>query len=92
MEASSCKSQSGGSIQCGENHDRGRDLALLPNMLLRAPSAAEREIRTRKMDMRFPKFFSGQFISLVDDIPLSSVRTYEKEGLRIPRSQTFSQE
>ena len=45
-------------------------LALLPNMLLRAPSAAERLIGTRqKMDTRFAKFFSGQFNLLVEDIP-----------------------
>ena len=35
-------------------------LALLPNMLLRAPSAAESAISTRqKMDMRCVKFFGG---------------------------------
>ena len=50
-------------------------LALLPNMLLRAPSAQERLMSTRqKMDIRFAKFFSGQLSILVEDIQLSSTR------------------
>ena len=83
--------------QAGQsNDDRTRKgaevtLALLPNMLLRAPSAAERLISTRqKMDTRFAKFFGGQFDLLVEDIHLSSTRTYEQEGLRIPRSHTLT--
>ena len=60
-------------------------LALLPNMLLRAPSAQERLMSTRqKMDIRFAKFFSGQLSILVEDIQLSSTRRREEDGIRIP--------
>ena len=68
-------------------------LALLPNMLLRAPSALERCMSTRqKMDLPFAKFFSGNWDELLDAIPLSSVCTYEQEGLRIPRNQIRGQD
>ena len=68
-------------------------LALLPNMLLRAPSALERNMSTRqKMDTRFALFFAGQWQPLVENISLSSVRTYESEGLRIPRNQVIGQD
>ena len=45
----------------------------------------------QKMDIRFSKFFSGQWTELLWDITLSSVKTYEEEGLQIPRSHIFSQ-
>ena len=62
-------------------------LALLPNMLLRAPSTEERLLSTRqKMDSRFAKFFAGDFDGLISDIPQSSVRAYEQNGLRPPRT------
>ena len=62
-------------------------LALLPNMLLRAPSTEERLLRTgQKMDSRFAKFFAGDFDGLISDIPQSSVRAYEQNGLRPPRT------
>ena len=67
-------------------------LALLPNMLLRAPSAQERLMSTRqKMDIRFAKFFSGQLSILVEDIQLSSTRRLEVDGIRIPRSHVSSE-
>ena len=57
-------------------------LALLPNMLLRAPSALERNMSTsQKMDIRFSKFFSGQLTELLQDITLSRVKTCKEEGL-----------
>jgi len=57
-------------------------LALLPNMLLRAPLALERNMSTRqKMDICFSKFFSAQLTELLLDITLSSVKTYEEEDL-----------
>ena len=67
-------------------------LTVLPNMLLQVPSAAERSMST--MHLRFSKIFRGDFTSLVQDIhlPSVSVRTYEKEGMCIPRSHAFSQE
>ena len=46
----------------------------------------------QKVDIRFSKFFSGQWTELLQDITLSSVKTYEEEDLRIPRSHVFSQE
>ena len=47
-------------------------LALLPNMLLRAPSAAEHLMSTRqKMYVIFGRFFEGEFLALVDGIHLS---------------------
>jgi hypothetical protein len=68
-------------------------LALLPNMLLRAPSAAERLQSMRvKMGTTFGKFFAGHFMSLVDDITKSSVRTLQEQGLRVPRSHVYSEE
>ena len=67
-------------------------LALLPNMLLRAPSALERWMTTRhKMDLHFARFFSGNWEDLIEAIPLSSISTYEQEGLRIPRTQVRGQ-
>jgi hypothetical protein len=66
-------------------------LALLPSMLLRAPSAAEKLLSTRvKMLKRFGKFFAGEFQSLINDIALSSTRTYEELGFRIPRSHIYA--
>ena len=60
-------------------------LALLPNMLLRAPSPDERLMSTRqKMEAWFDKFFSGDFAALIQDIPDSSVRLYEQQGLCPP--------
>ena len=85
--------------QAGQSHDpltrKGAEitLALLPNMLLRAPSAEERLMSTRqKMDSRFAKFFSGDFESLVNDITLSSVQSYETQGLRAPRTHCATAE
>ena len=68
-------------------------LALLPSMLLRAPSAAKRMISTRvKMGTRFGKFFAGDFHELVQGILDSSVRTYEELGFRIPRSHVYTEQ
>ena len=67
-------------------------LALLPNMLLRAPLAQEQLMSTRqKMDIRFAKFFSGQLSILVEDIQLSSTRRKEEDGKRIATSYIFSE-
>jgi hypothetical protein len=66
-------------------------LALLPSMLLRAPSAAERLVSTRvKMGARFGKFFAADFLALIEDTTESSVRSYEQQGIRLPRSHVFS--
>ena len=47
-------------------------IALLPNMLLRAPNAAERDMNTRqKYAARFKKFWEGRFQGLIDDIATS---------------------
>ena len=68
-------------------------LALLPSMLLRASSAAERLASTRvKMGTRFGKFFAGDFLALIEDTTQSSVRSYEQQGIRVPRSHVFSEE
>ena len=69
-------------------------LALLPNMLLRAPSALEQNMSTRqKMDFRFSKFFSGQWTELLKDITLSSVKTsLRRRRSSNSRSYVFSQE
>ena len=76
--------------QAGQSPDRltrkGAEitLALVPNMLLRAPSAEERLMSTKqKMDSRFTKFFSGDFASLVNDIPLSNVGACEMQGFKL---------
>ena len=66
-------------------------LALLPNMLLQAPSAAERLQSTReKMGTRFGRFFAGEFLSDVEVIWQSSVRVLEQE-LWVPRSHVYSE-
>ena len=68
-------------------------LALLPSMLLRAPSAAERLVSTRvKMGTRFGKFFAGDFLALIKDTTQSSVRSYKQQGICVPRSHVFSEE
>ena len=40
----------------------------------------------QKMEARFPIFFVGDFAALVRDILLSSVRSYEQQGLHPPRT------
>ena len=67
-------------------------MALLPNMLLRAPSTEERLMSTRqKIDSRFSKFFAGDFDGLLKGIPQSSVRAYELHGLRPPEHTSIWQ-
>ena len=53
-------------------------LALLPNMLLRALSAVERNMSTRqKMDSCFSKIFAGQWTELVHDMKKRAVEFQE---------------
>ena len=40
-----------------------------------------------KWTARFRKFWSGDFRSLVEDIPTSSVQAFQSAHLRIPRNQ-----
>ena len=44
------------------------------------------------MDLRFAQFFAGNWDTLIVNIPLLSVSTYEHEGLRIPRDQVRGQD
>ena len=60
-------------------------LALLPNILPRAPSAEERLMSNRqKMDSRFAKFFSGDFTTLVNDIPSPASEHTKHKDFELP--------
>ena len=54
-------------------------------MLLIAPLAAERVMSTKqKMDSRFAKFFSGDFTTLVNDIPSPASELTKHKDFELP--------